>query len=359
MTPEVWFEQTGQEILSEFFRMIERVYMRGIRSGLRPKVDATELIRIFLEINETKRGESVLAKRNDPNRELRIRVGMLLDRHCKHCPLVKGVNFDKRKPICDACEIGKQLQELGSTLKAESEERKRRSRTVEASEPNHSISEEDSRMASFTLSKEEYLKKRLKQSRNAIAKEAGISMPGLYHWLKKWGIKDPAMEEIALTELMSSLHGNKPDSPDGGERKSPTQQEETKHDSGMKKSESAWVSNRDPAAPPEALPKKYIQVMIPIYDIGLGPNEQRLKCYEEFEEFGAELEAGGIDYHRCSSEMFDLLQAFVHLVRSHMMDLIEGDIDDHLIRFFHRHNQLHMQKIKAYAKDRGWTRVSS
>ncbi|WP_438449376.1 hypothetical protein, partial [Gorillibacterium sp. sgz5001074] len=56
-------------------------------------------------------------------------------------------------------------------------------------------------MALFNLTKEQYLEKRLTGlSRNDIAKEQGIVSSGLNHWLKKWGIKDPQLEELAMEE---------------------------------------------------------------------------------------------------------------------------------------------------------------
>ncbi|MCL6456970.1 MAG: hypothetical protein K6T85_03085, partial [Gorillibacterium sp.] len=63
-------------------------------------------------------------------------------------------------------------------------------------------------MARFSLSKEEYLLKRISgQSRKNIAQEQDIGLPGLDHWLKKWGIKDPLLEEVAMEEYATTFPG--------------------------------------------------------------------------------------------------------------------------------------------------------
>lgn len=60
--------------------------------------------------------------KNDPHRETRIRVSDLLDRHCKGCELVAGLRETKFAPqlreICDVCEIGQELRQLGQTLQS-------------------------------------------------------------------------------------------------------------------------------------------------------------------------------------------------------------------------------------------------
>ncbi|MCF8566837.1 hypothetical protein LLE49_19120 [Alicyclobacillus tolerans] len=68
----------------------------------------------------------------------------------------------------------------------------------------------------FTLSREEYLKERAAgKSKNKIAREQGISGPALFHWLHKWGLKDPAVErqEIArVTNLtFNAMNVSEPD----------------------------------------------------------------------------------------------------------------------------------------------------
>lgn len=50
--------------------------------------------------------------------------------------------------------------------------------------------------------KEEYLALLAEgNTRSSISRLWGISSPGLYPWLKKWGIKDQAEEEIALADF--------------------------------------------------------------------------------------------------------------------------------------------------------------
>lgn len=58
---------------------------------------------------------------------------------------------------------------------------------------------EDGGNMPLNLTKEEYLDERRKgKTRSRIAREQGIQVPSLYHYLEKWGIRDSAVEEAAL-----------------------------------------------------------------------------------------------------------------------------------------------------------------
>lgn len=60
----------------------------------------------------------------------------------------------------------------------------------------------------FSLSKEEYLQERAAgKSKNQIAHEQGISGPALFHWLRKWGLKDISVENRAIEQLQGISHG--------------------------------------------------------------------------------------------------------------------------------------------------------
>jgi hypothetical protein len=59
--------------------------------------------------------------------------------------------------------------------------------------------EDEGEMALFTLSREEYLdERRAGKTRQEIAKEHGINLPGLRYHLRKWDLLDPAIEEAEM-----------------------------------------------------------------------------------------------------------------------------------------------------------------
>ncbi|KPV42394.1 hypothetical protein [Alicyclobacillus ferrooxydans] len=56
----------------------------------------------------------------------------------------------------------------------------------------------------FSLTPEEYLRERAAgKSKNKIAKQQGISGPALFHWLNKWGLKDVAVEQQEIEQMLS------------------------------------------------------------------------------------------------------------------------------------------------------------
>lgn len=56
----------------------------------------------------------------------------------------------------------------------------------------------------FSLTREEYLRERAAgKSKNKIAKQQGISGPALFHWLNKWGLKDVAVEQQEIKQMLS------------------------------------------------------------------------------------------------------------------------------------------------------------
>jgi RNA polymerase sigma factor (sigma-70 family) len=105
---------------------------------------------------------------------------------------------------------------------------------------------------------------------------------------------------------------------------------------------------------------KYISLRFPIISGEFSRLEQAKKVLEEFNEVGTEIESAAIDRRRAASELFDLIQAFVGLIRTELVDLlIDDDVDRHLISFFANYNKLHIEKIMRYAKERGWTVIGA
>jgi len=100
---------------------------------------------------------------------------------------------------------------------------------------------------------------------------------------------------------------------------------------------------------------KEIVLRLPLLDSGANRFDQMQKVHEELEEVGSELETASIDRRRAAEELFDLVQSFVGLIRVELSDLIvDGSVDQHVIRFFEHFNREHFAKIQLYAAERGW-----
>lgn len=63
----------------------------------------------------------------------------------------------------------------------------------------------------FRLSRDQYLTERMTKSRADIAKEQGITAPGLLYHLGKWGLKDSAVEAQELDKLRNARVDEKSD----------------------------------------------------------------------------------------------------------------------------------------------------
>lgn len=103
---------------------------------------------------------------------------------------------------------------------------------------------------------------------------------------------------------------------------------------------------------------KLICLYIPVIDGGWKPSEQSAKVLEELQEFHKEILDGGRRIEE-ASELYDLIQSYIGLIRTELLDLIDqSEVDTHLDRFFTRNNELHISKIQRYAVERDWTMIN-
>lgn len=92
-----------------------------------------------------------------------------------------------------------------------------------------------------------------------------------------------------------------------------------------------------------------IVLQIPVIDGNWAEKDQKAKVDEELAEFA---EAASIADR--TSELYDLIQAYVGMIRIKLADLLDPtDVDHQLQQFFDRHNKSHAEKIQKYAAERG------
>jgi len=123
--------------------------------------------------------------------------------HCKGCNRIsEELKQRQASQYClKECDIGAKLQELGQQLSGETLARKSGKQKPQP-KPQESKTEEATEM---NLTKEQYLSERATgKNRNKICMEHGINPASLYHWLKKWGIKETDAEERVLEEYIAS-----------------------------------------------------------------------------------------------------------------------------------------------------------
>lgn len=107
---------------------------------------------------------------------------------------------------------------------------------------------------------------------------------------------------------------------------------------------------------------KYIVIALPVIDYpvqGYGPEEQRLKLYEEIEELRDESEAGKLDVRKLLAEYIDVGQMIAGLIRSQAKETLAGQaVDCVAFDVFERANTDHLKKMERYAEERGWAILS-
>lgn len=104
--------------------------------------------------------------------------------------------------------------------------------------------------------------------------------------------------------------------------------------------------------------EQYICIAIPVIDYpikGYQPGDMRVKLQEELDELAAEIESTDFDQRRMLSELFDLLQVTVGLIRQQAREVLPpGEASAVLDDVIKRANKAHMYKICEYAQQRSW-----
>lgn len=159
-----------------------------------------------------------------------------------------------------------------------------------------------------------------------IEREQGMSKNSIFYYLKQWGLRSPH-KPVNKTQKQVTV---------------PASVETV-----AKESIAAKVEQN--------LEKACITLQVPIISGDFHPISQRLKVHEELGELTEEIESATMNRERAASELFDLIQAYVGLIRSDLADLMPGqDVSEYVQRFIAHHNQLHSEKIDRYAAERGW-----
>ncbi|MBO2943629.1 hypothetical protein JJQ72_06505 [Paenibacillus sp. F411] len=104
--------------------------------------------------------------------------------------------------------------------------------------------------------------------------------------------------------------------------------------------------------------QEFIVLAVPVIDYpvkGYQPGDLRLKLQEEVNELIEEVEAADFDQRRMLSELMDVLQVTIGLIRQQAREMLPPQeatrVVDNVIR---RANTDHLYKIKEYARQRNW-----
>jgi NTP pyrophosphatase (non-canonical NTP hydrolase) len=104
--------------------------------------------------------------------------------------------------------------------------------------------------------------------------------------------------------------------------------------------------------------EQFIAIVIPVLDYpvhGYQPGDMRVKLQEEVNELIEEVESKDYDQRRTLSELFDVLQVTVGLIRQQARETLPpGEATKVLQNVIARANQDHLYKIKEYGRQRNW-----
>lgn len=100
MISETWFDTTGEQLLHDFFRSVDRVYTAGIRAGLTPQVNVDELLRAYrgdqsAGITE-ERGKQIRSMRERGTSYSEIGEALGINRQNVYS-FLKGVRYESEK----------------------------------------------------------------------------------------------------------------------------------------------------------------------------------------------------------------------------------------------------------------------
>ncbi len=106
---------------------------------------------------------------------------------------------------------------------------------------------------------------------------------------------------------------------------------------------------------------KYITIAIPVLDYpirGYQPGDMRVKLQEEANELIDEIESADFDQRRMLSELLDVLQVTVGMIRQQAREVLPpGEATKTLADVIARANYDHLLKINEYARQRSWEMV--
>lgn len=103
---------------------------------------------------------------------------------------------------------------------------------------------------------------------------------------------------------------------------------------------------------------QYVFIAIPMIDYpirGYQPGDMRVKLQEEANELIEEIESADFDQRRMLSELLDVLQVTVGMIRQQAREVLPpGEASKVLADVIVRANQDHLLKINEYARQRSW-----
>ena len=104
--------------------------------------------------------------------------------------------------------------------------------------------------------------------------------------------------------------------------------------------------------------QEFIVLAIPVIDYpikGYQPGDMRVKLQEEVNELIDEVEAAEFDQRRMLSELMDVLQVTIGMIRQKARETLPSGestkVTEDVIR---RANTDHMYKVQEYARQRSW-----
>ncbi|MCA4755555.1 hypothetical protein H8Z60_23805 [Mycolicibacterium fortuitum] len=103
---------------------------------------------------------------------------------------------------------------------------------------------------------------------------------------------------------------------------------------------------------------QYITIAIPVLDYpirGYQPGDMRVKLQEEVNELFDEIESTDFDQRRMLSELLDVLQVTVGMIRQQAREVLPpGKATKTLADVIMRANYDHVLKINEYSRQRSW-----
>lgn len=103
---------------------------------------------------------------------------------------------------------------------------------------------------------------------------------------------------------------------------------------------------------------QYVFIAIPVLDYpiqGYQPGDMRVKLQEEANELIDEIESADFDQRRVISELLDVLQVTVGMIRQQAREVLPpGEASKVMGDIITRANQDHLLKINEYARQRSW-----
>lgn len=226
-------------------------------------------------------------------------------------------------------------------------------------------------MAGKTMTKEKYLELRMQgKNRKEIAKTLDQTQTYFEnYWLKKWNIKDPLQEEIALELFQKRTPPNVVDDAlppaSVNEAKLHVEVNELRIDRDgayekIRQLEADLEAFRESGGIIEALldtqhTDSGVNLRIPLLDTGEQDIEDRLQSLVTIGDLKGKINLREFNLPRLMLETFNRLQVIIGIIQAQAADIVEpADLQRTVQQFAARYNKSHIKALRAIAEENGW-----